>query len=179
MRRQAALVIAIFRASSQGVVLVERAAHFRDHPGQIGLPGGGVHPEDANLKATALRGFTKKWESSRHALSRPNRVPDGRRRKASVDMQENERFAEGEAIRESFDHVCSLASSALAETLERIINRPNLFIPRRPPPLGAFDLAHIFVGSGFICHSKLRPSPSRYRLNRNFLDALGRSGVRG
>ena len=37
------------------MVFVERAAHLRDHPGQIGLPGGGVHPEDATLAATALR----------------------------------------------------------------------------------------------------------------------------
>ncbi len=41
-----------------------------------------------------------------------------------IDMQENERFAEGEAIRESFDRFCTLALSAPAETLERIINRP-------------------------------------------------------
>ena len=37
------------------MVFVERAAHLRDHPGQIGLPGGSVHPEDADLRATALR----------------------------------------------------------------------------------------------------------------------------
>jgi 8-oxo-dGTP pyrophosphatase MutT (NUDIX family) len=37
------------------VLFVERAAHLRDHPGQIGLPGGSVHPEDADLRATALR----------------------------------------------------------------------------------------------------------------------------
>ena len=55
MRRQAAVVIAIFRTSPHGVVFVERAAHLRDHPGQIGLPGGRVHAEDANLEATALR----------------------------------------------------------------------------------------------------------------------------
>ncbi len=55
MRRRAAVVIAIFRTAPHGIVFVERAAHLRDHPGQIGLPGGGVHPEDANLEATALR----------------------------------------------------------------------------------------------------------------------------
>jgi 8-oxo-dGTP pyrophosphatase MutT (NUDIX family) len=55
VRRQAAVVIAIFRASPHGIVFVERAAHLRDHPGQIGLPGGGVHADDANLEATALR----------------------------------------------------------------------------------------------------------------------------
>jgi 8-oxo-dGTP pyrophosphatase MutT (NUDIX family) len=54
-RRQAAVVIGIFRAPPHGVVFVERAAHLRDHPGQIGLPGGGVHPEDRDLQATALR----------------------------------------------------------------------------------------------------------------------------
>lgn len=54
-RRQAAVVIAIFRAPPHGIVFVERAAHLRDHPGQIGLPGGGVHPKDDDLEATALR----------------------------------------------------------------------------------------------------------------------------
>ncbi|MBV8283053.1 MAG: CoA pyrophosphatase [Candidatus Eremiobacteraeota bacterium] len=55
VRRQAAVVIAIFRSPPHGVVFVERAAHLRDHPGQIGLPGGSVHAEDADLEATALR----------------------------------------------------------------------------------------------------------------------------
>lgn len=41
-----------------------------------------------------------------------------------VDLERNERFAEGEAIRESFDDFCKLALSASPETLERIINRP-------------------------------------------------------
>jgi 8-oxo-dGTP pyrophosphatase MutT (NUDIX family) len=54
-RRRAAVVIAIFRTPPHGIVFVERAAHLRDHPGQIGLPGGGVHPEDESLSATALR----------------------------------------------------------------------------------------------------------------------------
>jgi 8-oxo-dGTP pyrophosphatase MutT (NUDIX family) len=54
-RRRAAVVIAIFREPPHGIVFVERAAHLRDHPGQIGLPGGGVHPEDRDLQATALR----------------------------------------------------------------------------------------------------------------------------
>jgi 8-oxo-dGTP pyrophosphatase MutT (NUDIX family) len=55
VRRRAAVVIAIFRIAPHGIVFVERAAHLRDHPGQIGLPGGGVHPEDRDLEATALR----------------------------------------------------------------------------------------------------------------------------
>lgn len=55
MRRRAAVVVAIFRTAPHGVIFVERAAHLRDHPGQIGLPGGGVHAEDPDLQATALR----------------------------------------------------------------------------------------------------------------------------
>jgi len=54
-RREAAVVIAIFKTPPHGVIFVERGAHLRDHPGQIGLPGGRVHPEDADLQATALR----------------------------------------------------------------------------------------------------------------------------
>lgn len=41
-----------------------------------------------------------------------------------VDMERNERFAEGEAIRESFNDFCKLALTAPADSLERIINRP-------------------------------------------------------
>ena len=55
VRRKAAVAIAIFRRAPHGVVFVERAAHLRDHPGQIGLPGGSVHAEDRDLQATALR----------------------------------------------------------------------------------------------------------------------------
>jgi 8-oxo-dGTP pyrophosphatase MutT (NUDIX family) len=55
MARQAAVVIGIFRAAPHGIIFVERAAHLRDHPGQIGLPGGRTHPQDADLEQTALR----------------------------------------------------------------------------------------------------------------------------
>jgi len=41
-----------------------------------------------------------------------------------VDLEKNERFAEGEAERESFRRFCELVLTAKAETLERIINRP-------------------------------------------------------
>jgi single-stranded-DNA-specific exonuclease len=41
-----------------------------------------------------------------------------------VDMQRNERYAEGEATREAFARFANLALSAPATTLERIINRP-------------------------------------------------------
>jgi single-stranded-DNA-specific exonuclease len=41
-----------------------------------------------------------------------------------VDLTQNERFAEGEAERESFARFADLALSASIETLERIVNRP-------------------------------------------------------
>lgn len=41
-----------------------------------------------------------------------------------VDMEQNERFAEGQATRESFAAFASVALSAPPESLERIINRP-------------------------------------------------------
>ncbi|HTX57587.1 MAG TPA: helicase-related protein [Candidatus Acidoferrales bacterium] len=41
-----------------------------------------------------------------------------------IDLERNERFAEGEAERESFKQFCDLVLSARAEDLERIINRP-------------------------------------------------------
>ena len=55
-RRKAAVAIAIVAEPPHGVLFVERASHLRDHPGQIGLPGGGLDPVDeGNLEQTALR----------------------------------------------------------------------------------------------------------------------------
>lgn len=63
--RQASVLI-LFGSGSNGpeysaapgdcdVLLVERAATLADHPGQIGFPGGGVDPDDADVVAAALR----------------------------------------------------------------------------------------------------------------------------
>ena len=41
-----------------------------------------------------------------------------------IEMERNERYAEGEATREAFARFCELALKAPAPTLERIINRP-------------------------------------------------------
>ena len=41
-----------------------------------------------------------------------------------VDLTQNERFAEGEAERESFKAFCELVLTAKADALERIVNRP-------------------------------------------------------
>jgi 8-oxo-dGTP pyrophosphatase MutT (NUDIX family) len=55
-RRKAAVVLAIISQPPHGVIFVERAAHLRSHPGQIGLPGGAIDPQDGgDLWRTALR----------------------------------------------------------------------------------------------------------------------------
>lgn len=55
-KREAAVVLAIYADPPHRVVFVERARHLRDHPGQIGLPGGSADPEDGDDRArTALR----------------------------------------------------------------------------------------------------------------------------
>ncbi len=46
-------------------------------------------------------------------------APSGR-----IEMERNERYAEGEATREAFSRFCELALFAPAETLERVLNRP-------------------------------------------------------
>ncbi len=55
-RRPAAVVLGIFEDPPHGVIFIERAAHLRNHAGQIGLPGGGMDAGDeGDLRTTALR----------------------------------------------------------------------------------------------------------------------------
>ncbi|RYE88439.1 MAG: CoA pyrophosphatase [Myxococcales bacterium] len=52
----AAVLVAVFVADDQPWCwLMRRAAHLRQHPGQVSLPGGKPEPGDAGLLATALR----------------------------------------------------------------------------------------------------------------------------
>ncbi|MBV8489998.1 MAG: CoA pyrophosphatase [Candidatus Eremiobacteraeota bacterium] len=75
LRREAAVMVTIFRDAPHGVIFVERAAHLRDHPGQIGLPGGGVHAEDADLEATALRELHEEVGIERSGVTVVARLP--------------------------------------------------------------------------------------------------------
>jgi ADP-ribose pyrophosphatase YjhB (NUDIX family) len=50
------VILPIFAEPPHGVLFVERAAHLRHHPGQIGLPGGTLDPVDeGDLERGALR----------------------------------------------------------------------------------------------------------------------------
>ncbi len=45
----------VLRQSGPSVLLTQRTAHLKDHPGQISFPGGRVEPADDSPAATALR----------------------------------------------------------------------------------------------------------------------------
>lgn len=53
--RAAVLVPLIERDSGLTVLLTQRTAHLRDHPGQISFPGGRCEESDGSVVATALR----------------------------------------------------------------------------------------------------------------------------
>ena len=54
--RPAAVLIGLWeRSQGLEVILTRRAAHLRNHPGQVAFPGGKVEESDANLWAAALR----------------------------------------------------------------------------------------------------------------------------
>ena len=55
LRPAAVLVPVVDRAPSPTVLLTQRAAHLKEHSGQVSFPGGRVHAEDASPEATALR----------------------------------------------------------------------------------------------------------------------------
>jgi 8-oxo-dGTP pyrophosphatase MutT (NUDIX family) len=84
MRRYAAVVLAIFADAPHRVVFVERAAHLRDHPGQIALPGGSVDPSDGDdRRITALRELEEEIGIPPGAVRLVGRLPDVHQRRAN------------------------------------------------------------------------------------------------
>lgn len=51
----AVLVPVVTRGDDLSVLLTQRTAHLKDHPGQISFPGGRTEPGDAGVVDTALR----------------------------------------------------------------------------------------------------------------------------
>jgi 8-oxo-dGTP pyrophosphatase MutT (NUDIX family) len=55
LRPAAVLVPVVDRAPGPTILFTRRAAHLKDHSGQVSFPGGRVHAADASAEATALR----------------------------------------------------------------------------------------------------------------------------
>lgn len=53
--RKAAVVIAIIGTAQPHIVLTQRGAQLRSHPGQISFPGGRIEANDADAQAAAMR----------------------------------------------------------------------------------------------------------------------------
>ena len=86
-RRKAAVVFAVCASPPHGVVFVERAAHLRDHPGQIGLPGGGIDDADGgDLARTALREMHEEVGVAADAVRLVGRLPEIRQRVGRFDV---------------------------------------------------------------------------------------------
>jgi 8-oxo-dGTP pyrophosphatase MutT (NUDIX family) len=65
--RRAAVVFVLYRDKGQWMVpFVRRRADLRDHPGQVALPGGGLHPDESA------------WEAGRREVMEEIGVPLGR-----------------------------------------------------------------------------------------------------
>lgn len=67
-RAAAVLVPVVARAGDLFVILTQRAAHLRDHSGQVALPGGKIDPSDAGAVAAALREAQEEIGLSRDAV---------------------------------------------------------------------------------------------------------------
>jgi 8-oxo-dGTP pyrophosphatase MutT (NUDIX family) len=58
--REAAVLIPMFERDGEArIILIKRPETMPTHKGEIAFPGGGMDPEDADLRATALR---EAWE---------------------------------------------------------------------------------------------------------------------
>lgn len=51
----AGVVVPVVEGEHPQLLFTERADHLSEHPGQMSFPGGGAEPEDADIRATALR----------------------------------------------------------------------------------------------------------------------------
>lgn len=71
------MLIAISAEPPHPTIFVERAAHLRDHPGQIGFPGGSVDAADGGDRAiTALRELHEELGIAAERVRIVGRLPD-------------------------------------------------------------------------------------------------------
>jgi 8-oxo-dGTP pyrophosphatase MutT (NUDIX family) len=70
-------MVAIFADPPHPIVFIERAAHLRDHPGQIAFPGGAADDADGDDRVkTALRELHEELGVPADAVTIVGRLPD-------------------------------------------------------------------------------------------------------
>jgi 8-oxo-dGTP pyrophosphatase MutT (NUDIX family) len=75
--RAAAVLLAIFADPPHRIVFVERAAHLRNHPGQIAFPGGSADAADGDDRLrTALRELHEELGVPAERVTIVGRLPD-------------------------------------------------------------------------------------------------------
>lgn len=74
--RKAAVVIAIVGAAQPHIVLTQRGAQLRSHPGQISFPGGRIEAHDVDARAAALREAREEIGLNAAGVSVLGRLPD-------------------------------------------------------------------------------------------------------
>jgi 8-oxo-dGTP pyrophosphatase MutT (NUDIX family) len=79
------VLVPIFARAPHGVLFVERAAHLRRHPGEIGFPGGTDEPADAGDPVkTALRELFEELGVEAERVAIVGRLPDLEQRMNSL-----------------------------------------------------------------------------------------------
>lgn len=77
MKRRGAVLVPILAASPHSVIFVERAAHLRRNPGQVGFPGGGAEPIDGGDPVlTALRELREELGVAAEHVTVVNQLPE-------------------------------------------------------------------------------------------------------
>ncbi|MFC7200557.1 NUDIX hydrolase [Halospeciosus flavus] len=75
-RDAAVLVPIVERGGDPHLLFIKRASHLGEHPGQMGFPGGGREPSDADLEATALREAEEEISLHPHEVDLVGRLDD-------------------------------------------------------------------------------------------------------
>ncbi len=72
----AAVLVPIVHGAAPGILLTLRAAHLKNHPGQVAFPGGRSEPGDLSAEATALREAQEEIGLQPGQVELAGRLPD-------------------------------------------------------------------------------------------------------
>jgi 8-oxo-dGTP pyrophosphatase MutT (NUDIX family) len=75
-RDAAVLVPIVDRPDGPAILFIKRSDRLGQHPGQMGFPGGGREPSDADLYATALREVNEEIGMQAHEVDAVGRLDD-------------------------------------------------------------------------------------------------------